>query len=353
MTARPTLIPVGGEMLSWLRHGGRMDSVDWRIRLQMRWQSFWFDRNISLQRKLKPGASQSHNPVFIMGLWRSGTTFMHELLGACPGLIWPATWQCMNPSTYNMQSPPRVSTSVIRPMDDFTVNTFSPQEDEFAILALGVPSVYRGFIDPGRLGEVSKWLDPGFWCGRSDGWLEVWREFLDGVSAGKEGRLLLKSPNHIFRIRALVEELPDASYVWLVRDPAETFFSNRKMWVAMFKRYALWDWQESELDEFIAKSFKYAAESLEFATTFLGRDQLVVVDFDRFKRAPIETVKEICSRLKLGDWVTVADAILAANAGMAKHEGDSYSGCQLDQKQIMAAENLGVSQKTALASHGL
>ena len=145
MTDRPTLIPVGGEMLSWLMYGGRMDSVDWRIRLQMRWQSFWFDRNISLQRKLRPaGASQMNDPVFIMGLWRSGTTFMHELLGACPGLIWPATWQCMNPSSFNMQSPPKVSKSAIRPMDDFTVNTFSPQEDEFALLSLGVPSVYRG-----------------------------------------------------------------------------------------------------------------------------------------------------------------------------------------------------------------
>ena len=354
MTDRPTLIPVGGEMLSWLMYGGRMDSVDWRIRLQMRWQSFWFDRNISLQRKLRPAvACQINDPVFIMGLWRSGTTFMHELLGACPGLIWPATWQCMNPSSFNMQSPPKVSKSVIRPMDDFTVNTFSPQEDEFALLSLGVPSVYRGFIDPGRLSEVSQWLDPDFWCGRPDDWLGVWREFLDGVTVGKVGRLLLKSPNHTFRIRSLTHEFSQASYIWLVRDPAETIFSNRKMWAAMFKRYSLWNWSETELDEFLGKAFKYAAESLEYATSALGRDKLVVVDFESFKKKPMETMEALFHRLDLGEWDKIKNNIITSDAARREYRGDSYPGCLISQGQIKAAENLGIIQRTALCSHGL
>lgn len=352
-TGRPTLFPVGSETFAWLRQGGRMDSVDWRIALQMRWQSFWFERNLSLQRRLEPNAWQGDDPVFIMGLWRSGTTFMHELLGTCPDVIWPTTWQCMNPSSLSMQSPPKESKSVARPMDDFTVNTFSPQEDEFALLSLGVPSVYRGFIDPGRLNEVSQYLDPEFWCDRSDGWIEIWREFLGGVSHGKSGRLLLKSPNHTFRIRALSQEFRRASYIWLVRDPAETLFSNRKMWAAMFKRYALWSWSESELDDFIGKAFQHAAESLEYATAFLERDQLVVVDFERFKKAPIETIETLFRRLDLGSWDMVKNHVMTSEAVIRQHNSDSYPAGLLNQKQITCAENLSIIQRAALGSHGL
>lgn len=353
MTGRPTLFPMGGKAFSWLREGGALAQIDWRISLQMRWQSFWFDRNVSLQRKIGTGAWHGDNPLFIMGLWRTGTTFMQELLSTCPGFICPATWQCMNPSTFAMRSPPRHALSVARPMDDFTVNTFSPQEDEFALLALGVPSVYRGFIDPARLDDISHWLAPSFWCGNPDGWTGLWREFLGGVSAGKEGRLLLKSPNHTFRIRVLTHEFPRASYVWLVRDPAETLFSNRKMWAAMFRRYALRNWQESELDEFLGKALQFAAESLEYATTVLGRDQLVVVDFDRFKQTPIETIETICHRLNLGDWHKIKEYIISSVVGKTEHRGDSYPGFQLKQGQINVTELLDSVQKGALGSHGL
>ncbi|OFZ97441.1 MAG: hypothetical protein A3H35_11845 [Betaproteobacteria bacterium RIFCSPLOWO2_02_FULL_62_17] len=49
-----------------------------------------------------------------------------------------------------------------------------------------------------------------------------------GVAGGRAGRLLLKSPNHTFRIRALIEAFPGAAYVWAVRDPRQVFFSNRR-----------------------------------------------------------------------------------------------------------------------------
>jgi len=54
----------------------------------------------------------------------------------------------------------------------------------------------------------------------------TFREFLAGVAGGRAGRLLLTSPNHTFRIRALIEAFPGAAYVWAVRDPRQAFLSN-------------------------------------------------------------------------------------------------------------------------------
>src|SRR5882724_3153170 len=225
----PTVVfPVGRETLAWIRDGGTPSRASWSGRLMLGWQNYWFDRTLGLQRRLPSAPALSSDPVFILGLWRTGTTHLHELFSACPGLLCAATWQCMNPASLRLNAAPRQSRMMQRPMDHLSISALSPQEDEFALLALGVPSIYRGFLDPRRLPELSQWLDPAVWAsGEPPGWTTAWQEFLSGVVAGRSGRLTLKSPSHTFRVRALTEFFPKASYVWLIRDPVATFLSNR------------------------------------------------------------------------------------------------------------------------------
>ena len=353
MSSGPTVFPVGREALCWVRQGGRPERAGWPIRSLIRWQSFWFERNLALQRQLPPASPLEADPVFILGLWRSGTTFMHELLGACPGLHFPATWQCMNPSSFRLRPPPVAAKTMVRPMDDLTVDTFSPQEDEFALLALGVPSVYRAFFDPRRLDEVSQWLDPDVWIGRSDGWIDIWRQFLGGVAISKTGRLVLKSPNHTFRIRALLQDYPDASYVWLVRDPEIVLLSNRKMWVSMFEKYALWDWDDASLDTFLKRAFKQAGQCLARAANELPRGRLVVVDFDRFIGAPVKTIEHINSRLSFGTWESMKSVIEEAAAGKIGHRVENNADQKYDLDLTAVIQNLRAVQRDSLASHGL
>ncbi len=350
----PTVFPFGREMLLWVREGGRPDRADRWQRFSVGWQSFWFERNLALQRRLPPPISAGTDPVFILGLWRSGTTFLHDLLGACHGMIYPATWQCMSPASFRFRSPPVAGNTVIRPMDGFTIDAFSPQEDEFALLALGVPSLYRGFFDPRRLAELAYWLKPDAWGGNHpEGWMDTWREFLAGVAHGKPGRLLLKSPNHTFRIRALIEAFPSAAYVWVARDPAEVFFSNRKMWLSMFRRYALWDWNVSELDTFLQQAFESAAQCLDYATGALPAKSLAVVDFARLTGAPVATADALNLHLRLGDREKYKLAIAEAAAGKAGYRVDTYDGHLLPSFVAAGLERLRIVQRAALSSHGV
>lgn len=353
MTSGPAMFTVGGETLSWLLQGGVSERAGVLRRFGMRWQSYWFDYNLSLQRKLSPGMWQGDNPLFIMGLWRSGTTFMHELLGGCPEMIWPNTWQCMNPSSAARCPSGMGAKSVVRPMDAFSIDTYSPQEDEFALLALGVPSVYRAFIDPGRLSEAAKWLDPGFWAAESGGWMKTWRQFLGWVAGGREGRMLLKSPNHTFRIGRLFGEFPRASYVWMVRNPYDTYLSNRKMWSSMFSHYALRNWRESELDSFIEVSFRRAAECLSSATRSLPPDRLVVVDFDSFMGVPALTAETICKRLNLDASGSIDRFAAMEAANKLLYRGNSHADRALPQELIPAAKTLDSVQVSAICSHGV
>ena len=354
MTSVATVFPFGRESLNWVQQGGRPTRIGGMQRFMYRWQSYWFEHNLSLQRRLHPISISpfATDPVFILGLWRSGTTFLHDLLGVCPGLICPATWQCMNPSNFRLRPPPRVGKAMRRPMDGLVIDTFSPQEDEFALLALGAPSVYRGFFDPRRMEELAHWLDPDVWAvDRSINGMTPWREFLAGVAHGKEGRLLLKSPTHTFRIRALMKEFPGAAYVWLVRDPEEVLFSNRKMWVSMFRKYAFWEWDAAELDRFLMRAFHYAAHCLACAVSAMPKGRLVVVDFDRLTSAPVETIKALNRRLSLGAWDEMNSAVAHAAAGKSGYRKDTYIEAPPSVVRV-AIDELRTAQHTALAEYG-
>jgi hypothetical protein len=239
-------------------------------------------------------------------------------------------------------------------MDGLTIDTLSPQEDEFALLALGVPSVYRGFLDPRRLPELTRWLDPASWTDtRPEGWAAPWAEFLAGVSAGRTGRLVLKSPGHTFRVDALAKLYPNASRVWLVRDPLDTFLSNRKMWLAMADLYGLWECEASQLDSFLCAAFVHASDCLRRAARLLPRERLAVVHFEQLTGATVESLERLNRRLSLGAWDKMGPPLHAAAAARGGYRPGAYDTSRLPGAVVDAAQVLRSAQLAAMASHGI
>ena len=239
-------------------------------------------------------------------------------------------------------------------MDGMTIDTLSPQEDEFALLALGVPSVYRAFFDPRRLGELSQWLDPGNWArDLPSGWSATWLEFLNDVRAETPGRLILKSPSHSFRIDALPELFPNASYIWLVRDPVDTFLSNRKMWLAMFDRYALWDADAAGLDSFLGRAIEHAAECLQRAIATIPLQRLAVLRFDRLTNSPLDSLERLNRRLSLGSWTEMQPSATNTASERASRRPETYDRSELPAAIIGALDRLDSAQLEAVSSHGL
>ncbi len=108
-----------------------------------------------------------------------------------------------------------------RPMDQVLVSGDSPQEDEFALMAMGVPSVYCGFLDPRRLPTLEEILDQAHWLSTGPFWQQTLESFLSWCKEEGRDRLVVKSPNHLFRYRALALRYPRARFVWILRSPAQ------------------------------------------------------------------------------------------------------------------------------------
>jgi hypothetical protein len=249
---------------------------------RLRWHAYWFEFNWRIQVKAIEATPLPEEPVFILGLWRSGTTVFHELLAATSLWYTPQTWQCFNPSTCFQTRPPANVSSSDRPMDRGSISTYSPQEDEFALLLLGEPSVYRGFIDPRRLRECGREL----WQSNPAG-LQRWQDFLRcALHSSPRRQFLLKSPAHTYRLPLLRAFFPRARFVWIGRHIGEVLASNRRMWAEMTNRYALWNCPPETLKGFLEDMVRATCGVLTQCLDEMTPERLLWVDFEDLSSNP-------------------------------------------------------------------
>ena len=332
-------------LAEWIREGGAGGRAPLAYGLRLRWHAHWFELNWRTQLERIPRGDLPPDPVLIVGLWRSGTTVLHELVSACGGWVTPQTWQCFNPSTCFLTGAPARAAAVKRPMDEGVIASEGPQEDEFAHLLLGGQSIYRGLIDPRRLLEcgAASWSGDG-------GDLERWQEFVRGIAAGGGGRLLLKSPGHTFRIPILRRIFPRARFVWIGRHPGEVLASNVRMWTAMMSVYALWDCPENSLQEFLHEALRACSRVLEQCVAQMTREQMLWVDFEALQTDPERVLRQILQfagdRPERGEHTLAAD-IETALSTVPIHRGerasmpDDESVLQLDRAMEAARRRFG------------
>jgi hypothetical protein len=298
----PVALRGGLTLSAWIEAGG---SPQRRVRLrnlQHRWFGFWFERYAQMTAQRCAAVALPDDPVFIVGLWRTGSTTLHEALSNASGWTTPRTWQCFQPAAFALTSPPTYQ-QVVRPMDAGRISTFSAQEDEFAALLLGETSAYRGFIDPRRFDELEILLDEWKTCAKAAvPPLSVrWETFLRAVLNDAPGRLLLKSPTHTFRLPWLAVRFPRARFVWLTRALPDVLESNRRMWAAMVDRYGHWQMDPVKLESFLQRAIRNHDEILEWARGAIP-DRLCLVSFNEVVPDPtklIARIVEFCGAEKL------------------------------------------------------
>ncbi|HYZ32858.1 MAG TPA: sulfotransferase [Crenalkalicoccus sp.] len=171
-------------------------------------------------------------PVFITGMPRSGSTFLHKVLAEDPGNRSPSVWETVYPLPRSRDDPParRIAT-VNRQLaafermapgfrDAHPINAASPQECT-AITAHAFRSFRFDMVH--NVPRYRSWL-------RAADQLPAYRfhrVFLQHLQHAEGGRRrwVLKSPDNVFALEALAEVYPDARLVFLHRDPLEVLAS--------------------------------------------------------------------------------------------------------------------------------
>jgi hypothetical protein len=253
-------------------------------------------------------------PLFILGHWRSGTTLLHELLSFDPRFSCPNTYQCFAPhhflvSEWFFQRFGRWMLPARRPMDDMELGWARPQEDEFALMNLGLPSPYRMLAFPphDRPSPDLQYLDGDQIQGAArEAWIMGLRQFLTAVSLHEPRRLVLKSPTHTGRLDLLSSAFAGAQFIHLTRDPRELLPSTKRLWEKLCLAQALdrrpWEHVEGYVLECGSRMYEAFHRQRDRAT---AAAPLMDVSFEQLVSSPVETVEQIYAQLQLGNFESV------------------------------------------------
>lgn len=254
-------------------------------------------------------------PVFVVGHWRSGTTLLHELMVLDERLSSPSTLQCFAPhhfliSEWFFRRFARWLLPSKRPMDNMETGWDRPQEDEFALLALGLPSPYRRMAFPNEDPPDMEYLD--FVDVDADAvrhWLDSLRSFLVTVSVSTGRPLVVKSPTHTGRIEWLAREFPDAKFIHITRDPRALFPSTCRLWRGLDDVQALQLPKHEQLEPYVVKCFQRMYEAFHAGRDKVGSHRLIDIRYEDLVKDPSATMKRIYETLRLSDFETVQPAI--------------------------------------------
>ena len=249
--------------------------------------------------------------VFILGFWRSGTSFLHELLCLDDRFAYPSTYACFHPHHFIFTErfvAACQAGEVRRPQDHMTTGWRTPQEDEFALLGLGARSPYEGLIAAGEFGNSIRLSDPADLPDKeARRWEKIFLRFFQSVwVANGRKPVVLKSPSHSYRVGTLRRLLPNARFILMVRDPCEQFESMMKTYRAFSLRYGLTPGLPNrELREVILAERMRCEEKLQAGLSGLGDDRLVVVKYEELAADPLATVERIYGRFGWPDFETI------------------------------------------------
>jgi hypothetical protein len=172
-------------------------------------------------------------PVFIVGLQRTGTTMLHRLLAADPGLRALASWEALNPAPIRRRPwhlrEPRVQAALLAEhglrylAPDFfaihPVEALAPEEEVILMDYSFLSTVAEATL---RVPSFATWLEqqdqtPAYACLKKLLQLLQWQR--------RRERWILKTPHHLEWLDTLLAVFPDAKIIQTHRDPVKTLAS--------------------------------------------------------------------------------------------------------------------------------
>lgn len=247
-------------------------------------------------------------PLFIIGLWRSGTTLLHELLCLDPRHIYPNTYECFSPGHFLLTE--RFFKSLLdrvmpatRPQDNMAISMDTPQEDEFALCGLGAPSPYADIAFPNRWKADS----PAFSlehlsAAEQERWEILFYRFLQKITFARRGRIIAKSPTHTYRIKVLMKLFPDAKFVHIVRNPYAVYASTVHLWQSMTSRFALQSTDYAGIHEYLLEMYMRGHKAVEQAKHFIPSGQFYELRYEDLVDDPLSSMRRLYAELDLDDF---------------------------------------------------
>jgi len=300
----------GFRMRDWLRllrnHGFRIDPPFWPRAFLATFGAGVTSLLARFEEPIAHGRVDSElweRPVFILGLPRSGTSHLFELLAQSPSLCFPTRFDAFNPHTFLLLRRAGLFSLLAkmpkfkRAMDNLRVGWDSPEEDIVALSVLTSVGERVCQMFPRDLSNIQKTDTQK----REEGMklVRAVRVFSRKMVLLHCKQVLLKSPGHLSRVREILQVFPKAKFVTIFRDPLHQVASLRNIRHSGNPFWCALQWPcGTETTKRLERNGKSLRDYFD-SRTLIPPGSLVEVTFEELVSNRLDTIRKICEMLAL------------------------------------------------------
>ena len=283
-------------------------------------------------KKLLADKPMEEDPLFILGHWRSGTTFVHNVFSCDKQFGYTTTYQTVFPNAmlFGQGFFKWVMGSIMpekRPTDNLELKPDLPQEEEFALLSTTPYSYYNFWIFPKKMREYcDKYLT---FRDIEDKELSHFnRAFVRLIKTSLHNtggkRYLSKNPPHTGRVEELVKLFPNAKFIYLMRNPYTVYESTKSFFTGTIQPLKLQDISNEKLEENFVDIYAELYDSYQKQKTAIPAGNLVEIKFEDFEKDPMAVTKSIYEKLSLDGFDDAKEAIASYVGKKKGHKKNQY-----------------------------
>ena len=283
-------------------------------------------------------------PLFVLGLPRSGTTHLHNLLARDRRFAFPNSYQVLYPHTFLLTErwhAPLIDSVMDRkrPMDNVRFGVAEPQEDEWALAAMTGRSCLLTGAFPRRAAQQRRYLTlRDLNAAERAEWKAALRRLVQKLSY-KYGRpLVLKSPGHTGRVRTLLELFPDARFVHIRRDPYAVFQSALHTQRVAGGGDAYQHGDDTDAATDLLRAFRELTDAFFDDRALIPPGRLHELHFEELEDDPVTQLRQVYQALGLPDFATFEPALRAYLRSLAGYEKNCHGELSPGLKSRVAAE---------------
>ena len=284
----------------------------------------------------------AHAPIFILGHWRTGTTFLHSLLAQDRDIGYVTLFQTLAPRAFfvgrwTIQPLVALRAPETRPMDNVSIDMDGPQEEEFALAHISHQSFYSGWYFPREMESLFRKyaLFEGLSETEHEEWRRAYLYVLKTATRHSNGkRLVIKNPVNTCRISALLELFPDAKFVHICRDPYTVFKSSLRLYRAVLDLVSLQQIDDARIEQYVLKFYRQMLERYLDERHLIPEGNLVEVRYENLEAEPVREIERVYAELGLPGWESAREDIQSYAESQRSYEKNVFTISAADIEKV-------------------
>jgi hypothetical protein len=329
-----------------LSRSGILHALPWLVKTTAFEPLRWME--LALYNKKIEAHQIEQDPIFILGYYRSGTTYLQQLFMQDNRLGYTSLYQTIFPElmlTFEKSMTPVLEkfAKIFKSQNHFhrvPLTWYSPGEEDVAMLSfLNSDAAQWGILFPEKaLDFFTKYvLFENIANKEVLQWQNNYLHLVKKISIASKNRpLFLKSPPNTARIKQLMKIFPNAKFIYISRHPLDIYSSCKRLWQMINKKYMLGKYSSTETNKNIIVTYSKLMDQYIRDKQLIPSASLVEISYENFIMHPIKTMEDIYLQLDLKKFEYCKEAMKEYSLSQKNYQplNHSIDKNELDKVQL-------------------